>query len=74
MKNREQLKEAFERFPRVVVFYTDGERIYANAVDGAKKVSRKEVFEDDAKAKVDDAKKVSAKADADAKANKTKTK
>jgi len=44
MKNREQLKQAFERFPKVDVLYTDGERIHANAVDGAKKVSRKEVF------------------------------
>jgi len=45
MKNREQLKQAFERFPKVEVFYTDGERIFASPTLGAKKVSRNAVMD-----------------------------
>lgn len=53
MKNKEQLKKAFERFPKVDVLYTDGERIFVHPVQGAKKVTRTEVAEADTKTKAD---------------------
>lgn len=67
MKNKEQLKNAFERFPKVDVLFSDGERIYAKPTEGANKVTRSDVFDAEVKANAE------VKAKADSKKAKTKT-
>lgn len=74
MKNKEQLKNAFKRFPKVDVLYSDGERIYAKQTEGAKKVTRSEVFDAGPKAKANAEVKTNAKPKADAASKETKSK